>query len=168
MEKKSHKPQQAVCSRWGKSFDFNFRFRNLEIFNLAFMTSGQLKDRTKEFALRVVKLVSALPRDVTGREIGKQILRSGTSVASNYRAACRAKSAADFIYKIKVAEEESDETQFWLEMIMEAGLLSKLKVESLYKESAELTAILTASGKTSRINNRFKEPGKLKISKFKN
>ena len=120
------------------------------------MTPEQLKKRTKEFALRIMKLVRALPKDVVGREIGKQILRSGTSVASNYRAACRAKSDADFIYKLKVAEEESDETQFWLELIIEGELLPKSKVASLYDEASQLTAILTASGKTKRTSVRTK------------
>jgi four helix bundle protein len=116
------------------------------------MNSTELKSRTKQFAVRVIKMVRVLPRDVVGREIGKQVLRSGTSVAANYRSACRARSTADFINKIKVAEEESDETQLWLELIIATELLPLKRVESLYKEAGEITAILTASGKTSRIN----------------
>jgi four helix bundle protein len=94
-----------------------------------------------------------LPNTIAGRAIGNQIIRSGTSIASNYRSACRARSNADFISKITVVEEESDETLFWLEIIIESNLLPKDRVLTLVKEADELTAIFTASGKTAKQNN---------------
>jgi len=109
-----------------------------------------LKIRTKQFALRIMKLVEHLPNSSAGRAIGNQIIRSGTSVAANYRAACRAKSQADFVYKINVVEEECDETLFWIEMIGEAGLIENGKLIDLAKEANELTAIFVASGKTAK------------------
>ena len=117
------------------------------------MTKEELKARTKKFALRIIKLVEHLPNTLAGRTIGNQIIRSGTSVAANYRSACRARSNADFISKITIVEEESDETLFWLELILEANLLEKEKLQDLIKEADELTAIFTASGKTARQNN---------------
>ena len=114
------------------------------------MNRDELKKRTKNFALRVIKLVSALPNTPTGGVIGNQLLRSGTSVGSNYRAACRAKSKADFIYKIKIVEEEVDESAYWLELIIESGLMLKSKIESLLKEADELTAIFVSSNKTAK------------------
>lgn len=117
------------------------------------MTKEELKDRTKKFALKIIKLVDDLPNTKAGNTIGYQIIRSGTSVASNYRAACRARSDADFISKITVVEEECDETLFWLELIDESGLIEKEKLIFLIKEADELTAIFTASGKTARLNN---------------
>jgi len=117
------------------------------------MTKEELKERTKKFALMIIELVEGLPNTVAGRTIGNQIIRSGTSVAANYRAACRARSNADFISKITIVEEECDETLFWLELIAEANLLKKEKLQDLVKEADELTAIFTASGKTARQNN---------------
>ena len=117
------------------------------------MTKDELKNRTKQFALQVIKLVDELPNTIAGRAIGNQIIRSGTSIASNYRAACRGRSNADFISKITVVEEESDETLFWLEIIIESNLLPKERVLALVKEADELTAIFTASGKTAKQNN---------------
>jgi four helix bundle protein len=117
------------------------------------MTKEELKKRTKQFALMIIKLVENLPNTITGRTIGNQIIRSGTSVASNYRAACRARSSADFISKITIVEEECDETLFWLELIAEANLLKKEILQEIVKEADELTAIFTASGKTAKQNN---------------
>ena len=117
------------------------------------MTKEELKTRTKHFALMIIRLVEDLPNTKAGYTIGNQIIRSGTSVAANYRAACRARSNADFISKITIVEEECDETLFWLELIVEAELLNKEKVHSILKEADELTAIFTASGKTARLNN---------------
>jgi len=117
------------------------------------MNKDELKNRTKKFALQIIKLVDELPNTIAGRAIGNQIIRSGTSVASNYRSACRARSNADFISKITVVEEECDETLFWLELIDESGLIEKEKLIFLIKEADELTAIFTASGKTARLNN---------------
>jgi four helix bundle protein len=113
------------------------------------MNEQELITRTKQFALRVMKLVEALPRTIQGRAIGNQIMRSGTSVAANYRAACRARSKNEFIAKLGTVEEEADETAFWMELIVESGLLSAKKIESLLKESIELVAITAASRKTA-------------------
>lgn len=116
------------------------------------MQAEELKIRTKKFALRILKVVRSLPKTREADVIGKQLLRCGTSVAANYRAACRAKSQADFISKITIVEEESDESAFWMELIIDAEILKKNLVEDLLKEANELTAIFTASGKTARTN----------------
>jgi four helix bundle protein len=117
------------------------------------MTTDELKARTKQFALRVIRLVDALPGDVKGRAIANQIIRSATSVAANYRAACRARSRAEFIAKSGVVEEEADETAFWLELIIDSGIRSETQIEPLLKEAGELVAIMAASRK-SAIGNR--------------
>jgi four helix bundle protein len=109
------------------------------------MNADHLKKRTKQFALRVLKLVAALPNTVAGRAIGGQLVRSGTSVGSNYRAACRGRSRAEFVAKLGVVEEEADESAFWMELIIEGGLLKPKQVESLLKEGYELTKIMAQS-----------------------
>jgi len=109
-----------------------------------------LKDRTKRFALRVVQLVRAMPNSLEAREIGRQLLRAGTSVGANYRAACRARSKAEFLSKLGIVEEEADESAFWLEIIIDAGLLEKNQVEPLLNEADELTAIMVSSRKSTR------------------
>ena len=108
-----------------------------------------MKQRTKQFALRVLKLADALPKTRSGNAIGGQIVRSGTSVAANYRALCRAKSRADFINKTSIVEEEADESCFWLELLVDAGLLGSRQVQPLLQEANEITAILVASRKTA-------------------
>jgi four helix bundle protein len=113
------------------------------------MTTDELKARTKEFALRVIRLVDALPTCVKGRAIANQIMRSSTSVAANYRAACRARSRAEFIAKIGVVEEEADETAFWLELFIDSKIRSKTQIEPLLKEAGELVAIMAASRKSA-------------------
>lgn len=115
--------------------------------------TADLKARTKKFALRVMKLVDALPRTIQGRAIANQIIRSATSVAANYRAACRARSRAEFIAKIGVVEEEADETAFWLELIIDSALLTEARIRPLLSEAGELVAIMAASRK-SAIGNR--------------
>jgi len=117
------------------------------------MTPPELKARTKTFAVRVIRLVDALPNSVKGRAIANQIMRSATSVAANYRAACRARSRAEFIAKIGVVEEEADETAFWLELIVECEIRSAKQIEPLLKEASELVAIM-ASSRKSAIGNR--------------
>lgn len=112
------------------------------------MTENEMKQRTKAFALRVIKLASTLSKDFVGRRLGDQLLRSGTSVAANYRAACRARSAADFASKLGVAEEEADESAFWLELLAESGLVPAKRLASLASEADQLTAIIVASRKT--------------------
>lgn len=109
------------------------------------MNREELKERTKQFALRVMRLVDALPKSVKARAIANQIIRSGTSVAANYRAACRGRSRAEFIAKIGIVEEEADETALWLELIVANQLLSQTKVLPLLKEANELVAIMASS-----------------------
>ena len=111
-----------------------------------------LKRRTKAFALRILKLVDALPKTTAGRALASQIVRSGISVAANYRAACRARSTADFIAKMGIVEEESDETLFWLELLEESELVSATKLTAIKEEANELIAITVASIKTARRN----------------
>ena len=122
------------------------------IFELRFardMTEQEMITRTKKFALRIMKLVGALPKTVQGNAISNQLMRSGTSVAANYRAACRARSKQEFIAKLGTVEEEADESAFWLELIVEGQLLSENIVTPLLKESGELVAIVAASKKTA-------------------
>jgi four helix bundle protein len=114
---------------------------------------ADLKARTKQFALRVMKLVDALPRKIQGRVMANQIIRSATSVAANYRAACRARSRAEFIAKIGVVKVEADETCFWLELIIDSGLLTDERIRPLLSEAGELVALMAASRK-SAIGNR--------------
>ncbi len=114
------------------------------------MNSDELKKRTKEFALRVIRLVESLPRGRTVDVIGRQLLRSGTSVGANYRAACRAKSAADFISKMGTVEEEADESLYWMELLIEAKIVEPDKLESLMNEADELLAITVSSINTAR------------------
>ncbi len=116
-------------------------------------TINDLKSRTKAFALNIIKLTKMLPDNRTGRVLGNQIIRSGTSVAANYRSACKARSKADFISKITIVEEEADETTLWLELIMESETLNNDFTKLLHKEANELTAIFTSSGKTAKENN---------------
>jgi four helix bundle protein len=126
------------------------------------MNQEQLKNRTKEFALRVIRLVDALPSTIAGKNIGNQIMRSGTSVAANYRAACRARSRAEFTAKLGTVVEEAYETAFWLELIVESGILPKDKIDLLHREANELSAIFVASRKTaskSSIINRQSKIG---------
>ncbi len=113
------------------------------------MTEQELKLRTKQFALRVIKLVQALPKIDVARVVGKQLLRSGTSVGANYRAVCRARSTAEFIAKLGIVIEEADESCFWLEIIIEAGILKQGLVNSLLKEANEITAIMVASSNSA-------------------
>ena len=107
----------------------------------------ELIDRTKQFALRVIKLVGALPRTIEGRAIAG--MRSGTSVAANYRAACRGRSKAEFIAKLGTVEEEADESAFWLELLIEAEILATVRIQPLLLEARELVAIMAASKKTA-------------------
>jgi four helix bundle protein len=112
--------------------------------------SEQLRERTKAFALRIVRVFRSLPRAVEGQIIGKQLLRSGTSVAANYRAACRARSRAEFIAKIGIVLEEVDESVLWLEMLIDLGILKKGRLDQLLSEARQLTAIFTASRQTAK------------------
>lgn len=130
------------------------------------MNANELKERTKQFALRVMRLVDALPRTPKGNALAGQLVRSGMSVAANYRSACRARSRAEFVAKIGVAEEEANETALWLELIIADRILSEKKLRPLLNEANELVAIMAASyisasrgngkraGKKSAISNQ--------------
>jgi four helix bundle protein len=113
------------------------------------MNEQELKQRTNKFALRVLDLADALPQTRSGNVIAGQIIRSGSSGAANYRALCRAKSRADFINKTSIVEEEADESCFWLQLLIDRGLLAAGRVQPLLKEANELTAIFVASRKTA-------------------
>lgn len=135
-------------------FQSKFTFHILTHFPLKTpMKHDNLKDRTKAFTLRIVKLVDSLPNRQTPQVIGKQLLRCGTSVGANYRASCRARSQADFISKMGIVEEESDESLFWMEILVESGIVKEELLKDLMKEADELKAIFTSSGKTARENN---------------
>jgi four helix bundle protein len=112
--------------------------------------SEDLKHRTKQFALRIIRLFQGLPGTAEARIPGQQLLRSGTSVAANYRAVCRSRSKAEFVAKIGLVVEEADETVLWLELLTEGGVIEKQRVGSLMQEAKELLAIFAASHLTSR------------------
>ena len=114
------------------------------------MDEKEFKDRTKRFAIRVIHLIEALPRTRTADVIGRQLLRSATSVGANYRAACRAKSPADKLNKLGTVEEECDETIYWIELLIEAEIFSKERLSSLVEEANEILAMIVASKKTLR------------------
>jgi len=116
------------------------------------MNAEELKKRTKQFGLRIIRLVESLPNTQTARVICNQLLRSGTSVGANYRAACRGRSKAEFIAKAGISIEEADESLYWMEILIEAGLVPENHLSDLMKEGDELVAILTASVKTAREN----------------
>ena len=111
-----------------------------------------LSVRTKQFAIRVVRLVRALPKNLEGNCIGNQLFRCGTSVAANYRAVCRARSKADFIAKLGIVIEEADESAFWLELIIDLGLLKNELLVNLLQEANEILAIMIASSNSARKN----------------
>jgi four helix bundle protein len=117
------------------------------------MNQEELKARTKQFGLRVMKLVDALPKTTVGRAIGNQLIRSSTSIGANYRSACRSRLKAEFIAKIGVVVEEADESAFWLELIMDGALLKCELVLPLHQEAEELTAIFVASSRTASIRS---------------
>lgn len=114
------------------------------------MTSEELKQRTKAYGLRVIRAVQALPRSDVARTLGQQLLRAGTSVGANYRAACRGKSRPDFINKLKIAEEECDESLYWMELLVDSALIPARRLMLLQQEGSEILAILVASLRTTR------------------
>ncbi|HYN88704.1 MAG TPA: four helix bundle protein [Ardenticatenaceae bacterium] len=109
-----------------------------------------LRSRTKAFALRIIRLYTALPETAEAQVLGKQALRSGTSVGAHYREATRARSTAEFISKLELALQELDETCYWLELLIEAGIVSKSRLDGLLKEVEELIAMLVSSVKTAK------------------
>jgi four helix bundle protein len=124
--------------------------RNADLHSELAMEPEDLKQRTRRFALRVIRLTQCLPKNRAAEVIGKQVLRSGTSVGANYRAACRSRSVADFIAKMHIVQEEADETLYWLELLTESGLMPKTQLDGLMNEADELVAIIVASINTAR------------------
>ena len=120
------------------------------------MDKEQIKQKTKEFALRVIRCVESLPQDTVSRHISGQLQRSGTSVAVNYRASCRAKSTADFISKMGTVEEEADKSLFWMELLIDSGKVKKPKLDGLMTKANEILAIFVASINTARGGRRKK------------
>ena len=114
------------------------------------MTEAEFKDRTRQFALRILKLVDALPRKPSANVLAKQLARSGTSVGANYREACRARSGPEFIAKLGIAEEEADESAWWLELLAEHGLVPAERISGLHDEAVALTKMLASSRITAR------------------
>ena len=114
------------------------------------MNEQEFKDKTKNLALRFIRLVEFLPNKTTANVIGKQLLRSATSVGANYRAACRAKSTADLIHKLSIVEEEADESLYWLELLEDSELVKGAKLTDLRKDMNEVVAMIVASIKTLR------------------
>jgi len=114
------------------------------------MNEAVFKQRTKDVGLRIIKLVEALPQTPAGSVIGRQLLRSATSIGANYRAACRAKSKADMIAKLAIVEEEADETLYWLELLIESGLIPETRLSDLVQEVDEIVAMIVSSIRTLR------------------
>jgi len=114
------------------------------------VTEDELKEPTKAFGLRVIRLIRSLPKNSEGQAIARQLVRSGTSVGANYRAACRARSRRDFAAKLAIVEEEADESAYWIEVIMESDMMPPERVQPLLQEAQELTAIMVASRKSAR------------------
>jgi four helix bundle protein len=139
---------EKVCNHQFKIYNKNLQF--LEVL----MDSEELKARTKQFGLRVIKLVETLPNTKTANIIGSQLLRAGTSVGANYRSACRGRSKAEFVAKISLSIEAADECLYWMELIIEAGIIPEERLTDLKREANELIAILIASAKTARTNLR--------------
>src|SRR5216683_2559677 len=115
----------------------------------------QLRDRTKAFALRIIRLYRSLPYKTDTQVLGKQLLRCGTSVAANYRSVCRARSKAEFVARMGIVAEEADEAVLWLELLIESGVLGQEKTHELLCEAKELAAIFTASQQTSKRGSRL-------------
>jgi four helix bundle protein len=115
-------------------------------------TPEEIRDRTKKFAIRIVRLFRALPKTTEAQVMGKQLLRCGTSVAANYKAVCRARSTAEFIARIGIVAEEADESVLWLELLADTETLSIEKLRDITREARELAAIFSASQKTAKGN----------------
>jgi four helix bundle protein len=118
------------------------------------MDRKELQQRTKQFNIDVIKLCESFPRNAAGFEIAKQLVRSSGSVGANYRATVRAKSKADFIYKVEIVLEEADESHYWLEIVRDAGLKIGKEVDLLISEAKELTAIFAATDKSAKLNRK--------------
>jgi four helix bundle protein len=114
------------------------------------LTAGQLQDRTKKFSLQIIRFFQALPKSSEAQILGKQLLRSATSVTANYRAACRARSKAEFVSKLSIVVEEADETLLWMEMISEAEIFPVSK--EMFQEGREILLIMVASRKSAQLS----------------
>lgn len=114
------------------------------------MNKAELEQRTKGFSLNLIRFLQSLPKNYLGEAMGKQLLKSGTSIGANYREANRAESKADFIHKLAIAEKEASETVYWLELMLEAGIGANQEAIRLMQEAKELLAIFSAAGRTSK------------------
>ena len=117
------------------------------------MDENLFKRRTKQLALRIIKVVESLPKNRTADVLGRQLIRSGTSIGANYRAACRGKSTADVIAKLRIVEEEADQSVYWMELLIESGLVSGAQLTELLRETNEIIAMTVASIKTLQKRN---------------
>ncbi|MBR5184750.1 MAG: four helix bundle protein [Akkermansia sp.] len=117
------------------------------------MTREEMYERTMQFSVRIVRMVKAMPRGIAEDVIAKQLTKSATSIGANYREACHGKSTADFVSKLKICEGEADETLYWLQLLVNSGIMKQSKLQALIDEANELVAILTASTKTSSQHN---------------
>ena len=122
------------------------------------MTKFELQNRTMQFHIEIIKLCSEFPKNAAGFETAKQLIRSAGSVGANYRAACRAKSTADFIYKIEIVLEEADESLYWLQVSKSANLIGNLNIDELMKECNELVSIFNAADITAKKNRAILNP----------
>ena len=138
------------------------------------MTEQEFKDRTKQIALRVIRLVESLPNTNSAQIIGKQLFRSATSVGANYRAACRGKSTADILHKLAIVEEEADESLYWLELLIESNIVSENKLSALMNDINQIVAMIVSSIKTLRLkappnqNPKDKSQNSIEQSKIQN
>jgi four helix bundle protein len=123
--------------------------------------ADELRARTRAFALRVIKMAQALPKNSVADVLGRQVLRSATSVGANYRAACRARTGPNFLHKLSIVVEEADETVYWLELIRDAGLVSPRRLASLTDEAEQILKIMSASLKTAQRRKRTRSPTRL-------
>jgi four helix bundle protein len=117
------------------------------------MDENLFKLRTKQLALRIIKIVEALPNNRTADVLGRQLIRSGTSIGANYRAACRGKSTADVIAKLRIVEEEADESAYWMELLIESGLIAEARLSDVMRETNEIIAMTVASIRTLQKRN---------------
>lgn len=118
------------------------------------MNREELKQRTFQYALRIMRLCQALPHTAEGFAVRKQLIRCGTSVGANYRAACRGRSTAEFVTKLGIVIEEADESAFWMELVIESSMIKKELVESLLKETNEIISIMVSSSNTAKSNQK--------------
>ena len=129
------------------------------------MDKNDLQERMINFAVRIIKMVDSMPNSISGTAIARQIVRSGTSPSANYRAACIAKSDKDFVNKLKIVEEELDETSHWLTLIMRSEMMKPSRIQPLHQECCELLSIIVKSIVTAKNRIKTEEMEKLKISR---